>query len=98
MRFPEYEGAYSVTRPPIETKAQFIACKKLIADERRRRYMLPRRAFLDSGRSRSAVAPNPTPCSPPSRVCPTRWPGGVLLVLAGRSRRWRRPRRRRREA
>ena len=44
--FPELEGAYSITRPPIKTKAQFIACKKLIADERRRRYMLPRRAFL----------------------------------------------------
>ena len=44
--FPELEGAYSITRPPIKTKAEFIACKKLIADERRRRYMLPRRAFL----------------------------------------------------
>ena len=44
--FPEYEGAYPVTDLPIKTKAQFIACKKLIADERRRRYMLPRRAFL----------------------------------------------------
>ncbi len=45
-RFPGLQGCYSITRPPIETKAQFIACKKLIADERRRRYMLPRRAFL----------------------------------------------------
>ena len=44
--FPELEGAYSITRPPIKTKAQFVACKKMIADERRRRYMLPRRAFL----------------------------------------------------
>ena len=44
--FPELEGAYSITRPPIKTKAEFVACKKLIADERRRRYMLPRRAFL----------------------------------------------------
>ena len=44
--FPELEDAYRVARPPIETKAQFIACKKLVADERRRRYMLPRRAFL----------------------------------------------------
>ena len=31
--------------------------------------------FYDSGRSRTAAEPNPTPCSPPSRVCPTRWPG-----------------------
>ena len=44
--FPELEGAYSITRPPIKTKAQFTACKKMIADERRTRYMLPRRAFL----------------------------------------------------
>jgi len=45
--FPEYEAAYSGTRPPTDaTKEKFIACKKLIADERRRRYMLPRRAFL----------------------------------------------------
>ena len=33
-------------KPPSATKSQFVACKKLIADERRRRYMLPRRAFL----------------------------------------------------
>ena len=44
--FPEYEGVYPVTDLPIKNKAQIIACKKLIADERRRRYMLPRRAFL----------------------------------------------------
>ena len=40
------EGAYSITRPPLGTKAQFVACKKMIADERRRRYMVPRKAFL----------------------------------------------------
>ena len=44
--FPDYEGAYSGPKLPIETKTAFVACKKLIADERRRRYMLPRRAFL----------------------------------------------------
>ena len=33
-------------RTTYATKEKFIACKKLIADERRRRYMLPRRAFL----------------------------------------------------
>ena len=44
--FPDHEDAYPITRQLIDTKAQFIACKKLIADERRRRYMLPRRAFL----------------------------------------------------
>ena len=41
-----HQGAYSITRPPIKTKAEFIACKKMVAAERRRRYMLPRRAFL----------------------------------------------------
>jgi len=45
--FPDLEGAYTVTEPPTgATKEKLIACKKLIADERRRRYMLPRRAFL----------------------------------------------------
>ena len=44
--FPELERAYHVTRPPAKTKEHFVACKKLVADERRRRYMLPRRAFL----------------------------------------------------
>ena len=38
--------AHSDAKPPIETKAEFVACKKLIADERHTRYMLPRRAFL----------------------------------------------------
>ena len=51
--FPDLEGAYSVIELPTDaTKEKFIACKKLIADERRRRYMLPRRAFL---RLRSAA-------------------------------------------
>ena len=40
------QGPNSDAKPPIETKAEFVACKKLIADEQRRRYMLPRRAFL----------------------------------------------------
>ena len=45
--FPEHEDAYPVTRSPTgRTKEYITACKKLIADERRRRYMLPRRAFL----------------------------------------------------
>ena len=45
--FPELEDAYDVTRSPTgKTKEYVTACKKLIADERRRRYMLPRRAFL----------------------------------------------------
>ena len=49
--FPAFEGYYRLdgnteSKPPTATKKQFIACKKLIADERRRRYMLPRRAFL----------------------------------------------------
>ena len=45
--FPELEGAYNVTDPPTgANKKHFIACKKLFADERRRRYLLPRRAFL----------------------------------------------------
>ena len=44
--FPELEGAYCVTRPPTKIKAYVTACKKMISDERRRRYMLPRRAFL----------------------------------------------------
>ena len=45
-RFPGLQGCYAITRPPTTIKAQVTACKKLIADERRRRYMLPRRAFL----------------------------------------------------
>ena len=45
--FPELEGAYNVTDPPTgANKKHFIECKKLFADERRRRYLLPRRAFL----------------------------------------------------
>ena len=44
--FPDLEGAYCVTRPPTKIKAYVTACKKMISDERRRRYMLPRRAFL----------------------------------------------------
>ena len=49
--FPGLEDAYSEDlyaerKLPIATKRQFVACKKMIADERRRRYMLPRRAFL----------------------------------------------------
>ena len=44
--FPEHEGAYAIVRPPTSIKKQLATCKKLIADERRRRYMLPRRAFL----------------------------------------------------
>ena len=47
--FPEHEDAYtrsSVAPPAGRTKECVTACKKLIADERRRRYMLPRRAFL----------------------------------------------------
>ena len=47
--FPEHEDAYtrsSVAPPAGSTKECVTACKKLIADERRRRYMLPRRAFL----------------------------------------------------
>jgi len=45
-RFPGLQGCYAITRPPTTIKAQVTACKKLIADERRRRYLLPRRAFL----------------------------------------------------
>ena len=37
---------YAERKLPIATKGQFVACKKIIADERRRRYLLPRRAFL----------------------------------------------------
>ena len=49
--FPGLEDAYSQDgnaerKLPTATKQQFVACKKLIADERRRRYMVPRRAFL----------------------------------------------------
>ena len=47
--FPEHEDAYnvySVSPPTGKTKECVTACKKLIADERRRRYMLPRKAFL----------------------------------------------------
>ena len=49
--FPAFEGYYrqdanAESKLPTATKKQFAACKKLIADERRRRYMLPRRAFL----------------------------------------------------
>ena len=45
--FPDLQDAYDVTRSPTgKTKEYVTACKKLIADERRRRYMLPRRAFL----------------------------------------------------
>ena len=45
--FPEYEAAYSSTIPPTDaTKETFIACKKLIANERRRRYLLQRKEIL----------------------------------------------------
>ena len=44
--FPELGGAYHRTVPPVETKAQFLACKRLIADERHRRYLLQRKEVL----------------------------------------------------
>ena len=44
--FPEYEGAYPMERSPTANKEELVACKKLIAAERRRRYLLPRKAFL----------------------------------------------------
>ena len=44
--FPELENAYNVTASPTSIKQQLVACKKMIADERRRRYMVPRKAFL----------------------------------------------------
>ena len=44
--FPELGGAYYRTLPPVETKEQFLACKKLITDERHRRYLLQRKEVL----------------------------------------------------
>ena len=44
--FPELGGAYYRTVPPVETKEQFLACKKLITDERHRRYLLQRKEVL----------------------------------------------------
>ena len=44
--FPELGGTYHRTVPPVETKEQFLACKRLIADERRRRYLLQRKEVL----------------------------------------------------
>ena len=44
--FPELGGAYHRTVPPVVTNEQFLACKRLIADERRRRYLLQRKEVL----------------------------------------------------
>ena len=44
--FPELRGTYHRTYPPVETEEQFLACKKLITDERHRRYLLQRKEVL----------------------------------------------------
>ena len=44
--FPELEGIYRTTLLPMENKEQFLACKKLIADERRRRFVAKRKEVL----------------------------------------------------
>ena len=46
--FPELEGVYHAQEPPpvASEKEQFLACKKLITDERHRRYLLQRKEVL----------------------------------------------------
>ena len=73
--FPELEGVYHAHKPAGSNEA-FLACKKLITDERRRRYLLPRKEIL---RLRSLVVRGRTKKSSDAMIEPSfRLPDGVL--------------------
>ena len=74
--FPELEGIYRTTLLPMENKEQFLACKKLIADERRRRFVAKRKEVL---RLRSLVVRGRAKKSSDAMIEPSfRLPDGVL--------------------
>ena len=73
--FPELDGAYEPARP-AGSKEAFRACKRLITDERRRRYLLPRKEIL---RLRSLVVRGRAKKSSDAMIEPSfRLPDGVL--------------------
>ena len=74
--FPELEGIYRTTLLPMENKEQFLACKKLIADERRRRFVAKRKEVL---RLRSLLVRGRAKKSSDAMIEPSfRLPDGVL--------------------
>ena len=73
--FPELDGAYERSRPAGSNEA-FLACKKLITDERRRRYLLPRKEIL---RLRSLLVRGRAKKSSDAMIEPSfRLPDGIL--------------------
>ena len=73
--FPELHGAYERSRP-AGSKEAFRACKRLITDQRRRRYLLPRKEIL---RLRSLLVRGRAKKSSDAMIEPSfRLPDGVL--------------------
>jgi hypothetical protein len=73
--FPELDGAYETSRPAGSNET-FLACKKLIADERRRRFVAKRKEVL---RLRSLLVRGRAKKSSDAMIEPSfRLPDGVL--------------------